>query len=139
MLRRPSWTRSLPPGRAAFCFLLSLCFLLQNAEPGTIPQPTLCERSDRKSQWCEKSMNQITSMTAQNNTVLAKDTQATAKEALQAVENYTRHIPALLQLHPSDTKLAQVSLQGVCYVQTHQTLQLAPVLLGHSAPRHPHL
>lgn len=84
-------------------------------------------------------MNQITSMTAQNNTVLAKDTQATAKEALQAVENYTRHIPALLQLHPSDTKLAQVSLQGVCYVQTHQILQLAPVLLGHSAPRHPHL
>lgn len=23
MLRCPSWTRSLPPGRAAFCFLLS--------------------------------------------------------------------------------------------------------------------
>lgn len=80
-------------------------------------------------------------MTAPNNTVLVKDTQATAKEAQQAVENYTRHIPALIQLHSSDTNLAQVSLKGavLCNVQINQILQLALVLLGHSAPRHPHL
>lgn len=32
MLRRPSWTRSLPPGRAAFCFLLSAFSLLSAAK-----------------------------------------------------------------------------------------------------------